>query len=127
MKTVNDFKIINEVAVLDGVAFAEEAKVVDEFLRDNIKIEYVSVISKDKRYFELKNSKLILTKEQKFINPYYLCEDKALNDLKPYNKKDLLLESSSLEELQQRIKHLENSKIKLIEMLEALLVVLKNN
>jgi len=56
MKTINDFKIIDGVAVLKGVAYAEEAKVVDEFLKSNPNIRYASIHTKDNRYFELKDN-----------------------------------------------------------------------
>ena len=79
MKTINDFKVINEVAILEGVAYAEEAKVVDDYLKANNQVNQVSVISKDGRNFELKNGKLVLSNGQVFLNPYFHKEIKALN------------------------------------------------
>lgn len=74
MKTINDFKIIDGVAVLEGVAFVLEAKVVDEFLSKNPNIARASVIAKDGRYFELKEGRLVQTKERTFPNPYFVGE-----------------------------------------------------
>ena len=71
MKNINDFKIINNVAVLEGVAYLEEAKVVDSFLRLNPQIQYARVVTKDNCYFCLEQGKLMSTKEQNFLNPYY--------------------------------------------------------
>ena len=72
MKSIQDFKIVNGVAILEGIAYAEEAKAVDDFLKTNKEIKYASVFTKDKRYFELKNDKLVLSKEEQFINPYFV-------------------------------------------------------
>lgn len=79
MKTINDFKVVNGVAILEGVAYAEEAKVVDEFLKVNNQINQVSIISKDGRNFELKNGKLVLSNGQSFINPYFNKEINTIN------------------------------------------------
>ena len=79
MKTINDFKLVNGVAILEGVAYAEEAKVVDDYLKANNQIKSVSVISKDGRNFELRNGKLVLSNGQNFSNPYYT---KYINEIK---------------------------------------------
>lgn len=71
MKTSNDFYIKDNTAILEGVTYAEESKVVLEYLKNNPQIKYVAVISKDGRRFELKNERLVFTKEETFINPYY--------------------------------------------------------
>ena len=76
MKTINDFKLINGVAVLEGVSYAEEAKVVEEYLKNNNNIEKASVIAKDGRRFELKDGRLVLSSEPTFLNPYYTIEKK---------------------------------------------------
>src|SRR5690554_2347589 len=71
MKTVNDFEVINGVAHLSGVAYAEEALVVKEFLKDNPNIKYASIVTRDNRHFELKDNRLVFSREERFINPYY--------------------------------------------------------
>jgi len=101
MKTVDDFKIINNVAILEGVSYLEEVRVVDTFLHLNPQIQYASVITKDNRYFCLEQGKLVSTKEQTFLNPYYQ-EKEAFN-------------SSNLE---ARVAYLEKTLVKLQEALK---------
>lgn len=71
MKKTSDFIIRNSIAILEGVAYIEEVKVVDDFLRNHPEIKYASVVTDDKRHFELADGKLKLTKEETFLNPYY--------------------------------------------------------
>lgn len=71
MKKTDDFKIIDGIAVLEGISYKEEAMIVDEFLKNNPDIINVSLKTKDNRYFELNNGKLILSNKTKFCNPYY--------------------------------------------------------
>jgi len=101
MKTVNDFKIIDGVAILEGVAYAEEAKVVDEFLKNNPNIKYASVYTFDNRYFELKNGRLLSTNEKTFINPYYVVSDYEKVDNKDFlgnlSNHDLMTKINDLE------------------------------
>lgn len=89
MKTVTDFKIIDGIATLEGVAFSEEASVVDYFLKNNNRIQKASVISIDGRSFELREGKLVLSIDKTFFNPYYTNEiiTNNLND----EKKDMNL------------------------------------
>ena len=81
MKKTSDFIIRNSIAILEGVAYIEEVKVVDDFLRNHPEIKYASVVTDDKRHFELADGKLKLTKEETFINPYY-------ENLYAYKKKE---------------------------------------
>jgi len=78
MKTIKDFKIIDGIAVLEGVSYAEEAKVVDEFLKNNPNVRYASIYTKDNRYFELKENNLFFTKEKTFENPYYDSKEETI-------------------------------------------------
>lgn len=71
MKSVQDFKIINQVAVLEGVAYQEEAKVVVEYLSTHPDIKNVCIQSHDGRYFKLVKNQLVLTTEEVCLNPYY--------------------------------------------------------
>lgn len=71
MKKIEDFIIINDTAELVGIAYREEAVIVDEFLRNNPNIKNVSLRTNDNRNFELINGKLVFTKSNTFINPYY--------------------------------------------------------
>ena len=104
MKTVNDFKIIDNVATLEGIAYAEETKVVEEFLKNNINIKYASVFTKDNRYFELVSGKLLFTKEKMFINPYYNDNEEI--------EKQTTLQKGNLENritcMEDKISNLEN-------------------
>ena len=81
MKTINDFKIIDGVAVLEGVAFVLEAKVVDEFLSKNPNIARASVIAKDGRYFELKEGASRADEGKDFPQPVF-CRGKRSNGSK---------------------------------------------
>lgn len=71
MKKIEDFKIINNTAILEGIAYREEAMIVDEFLKNNQNIQYVSLKTNDNRSFELIKGKLIPSINSTFINPYY--------------------------------------------------------
>lgn len=71
MKSVHDFKIINQVAVLEGVAYQEEAKVVVEYLSTHPDIERVCIQSHDGRYFKLAKNQLVLSTEEVSLNPYF--------------------------------------------------------
>ena len=71
MKTKDDFVIEKGIAFLKGISFAEEAKVVYDFLKVNQDIEYASVVTNDNRYFELKGEKLVRTDNTSFKNPFY--------------------------------------------------------
>lgn len=71
MKKIEDFKIINDTAILEGIAFKDEAIIVDDFLKNNSNIKNVSLKTSDNRYFELVNKKLILSSTTTFINPYF--------------------------------------------------------
>ena len=79
MKTISDFKVVNNIALLEGVAYAEEAKVVEDYLKNNNHINQVSIVSNDGRNFELKNGKLVLSSVQTFLNPYFIKEIPAIN------------------------------------------------
>jgi|SRR5690554_1806913 len=115
MKTIDDFKIIDGVAILSDVKYAEEAKVVDVFLKNNPKIKYGSVYTKDNKNYELKDGRLLFTKEKRFINPYYQKGVEDVNipmniytksqDVLPLNNFDKPNESKDLE---KRIIFLEN-------------------
>ncbi|HEY8364062.1 MAG TPA: hypothetical protein VIK84_00700 [Haloplasmataceae bacterium] len=117
MKTINDFKIIDGVAILEGVAYAEEAKVVDEYLKNNPNIKYASVYTFDNRYFELKNGRLLSTNEKTFVNPYYevsndtiIFENNGI-DLHELERRILAIESALLvlyKELQSYIDKMTN-------------------
>lgn len=111
MKTINDFKLIDGIAVLEGVAYIDEAKVVDEFLKNNSKIKYAKVVSKDNRHFKLDNNRLVITEEEKFLNPYY----------KNTNEFNSILNSTNNEKiyksLEERVKDLEDKQEKLIQTL----------
>ncbi|MFA7689192.1 MAG: hypothetical protein WCX96_03805 [Bacilli bacterium] len=119
MKTINDFKIINGVAVLEGISYADEAKVVDEYLKQNTNVLYVCVMTKDGRYFVLKNDKLIYSNEKTFTNPYY-CEDSILKK----TKKELEPLKDNL--LEDRVLVIENSLARLNEGFSKLLLAIKN-
>lgn len=133
MKTINDFKIIDGVAVLEGVAYAEEAKVVDEFLKSNSNVKYASVYTKDNRHFELKDNKLFFTKKDKFLNPYYsqgnddtnlliekYVKSSNLSTLKKSNK------VNSLKELEKKILFLENEIYEYKNILNEILTFINN-
>lgn len=75
MKSINDFKIIDGIAILKGISFVEEQKIVDEFLKEHQYIQYAKVVSEDNRFFKLQNNRLILSSEETFINPYYNNEN----------------------------------------------------
>lgn len=127
MKTINDFIIIDEVAVLKDVSYAEEAKIVDEYLKLNKHIKYASVITKDSRYFELKNEKLINSKEDKFINPYFekvdrkAIENKGIVNIENIDGKYLDI----INALDKRISALELDKKMVIDCIAQLLAKLK--
>ena len=79
MKTTNDFKVLDRVAYLKGISYAEEVRVVDKFLKENPDIKFASVQTMDNRYFELKDNKLVYTMEEKFLNPYFVEEKEIEN------------------------------------------------
>lgn len=114
MKTINDFIIEDEIAKLNGVSYSEEAKVVDEFLRMNPNIKYVSVKSKDGRSFKLNNERLQITNEDTFINPYY-------QDVKVLNSISTIEESINLE---AKVSILEEKIIKLEKFFKGLMALL---
>lgn len=130
MKTINDFKIINEVAVLDGVAYAEEAKIVEEYLINNKEVKYVSVLSKDGRYFELKNCKLVLSNEERFINPYFIKKSNLICDeldskVSKQKKLEPILNVSNIE-LDQKFYYLEERLGKLYSLMNEITKLLKS-
>lgn len=122
MKTTNDFKIIDGIAVLEGISYKEEAIVVDEFLKNNSNIIYVSLKTKDNRFFELNNGKLILSKNTKFINPYSnlkFSEDNINDDVNLKMADDL---NRKIEEMKTEIT---NYNTKINALLNKILEVLK--
>ena len=98
MKKIEDFKIINDTAELVGIAYREEAVIVDDFLRNNPTVTNVSLKTSDNRNFELVNGKLVFTKNNTFINPYfqYNNENKnVMNKLEVMEDKSIKLEPNS--------------------------------
>jgi hypothetical protein len=115
VKTIQDFKIEKGVAILEGVTYAEEAKIVDEYLRNNKKISFVSVLTKDGRNFELREGKLLLSNKKTFINPYFTQERNEARDVSEKYTNSSYLSSltksnytEELEKLEQRVKALED-------------------
>ena len=72
MKTVNDFYIQDGIAILDGVKYKEEAKVVEEYLRSNPFIKHVKITSQDGVSYELLDSKLVKSEKKVNLNPFYM-------------------------------------------------------
>jgi hypothetical protein len=128
MKTIKDFKIKGEAAILEGISYANEAIVVEDFLKANPTIKYVKVVTKDNRNFELKDSKLVFTKEEQFINPYYvninpINNDKVINnDTNVINNRD---KENNLN-IEDRIKCLEDKSLKYEKMLKEVAIVLSS-
>jgi hypothetical protein len=119
MKTVNDFNIKDGVVVLEGVAYAEEARVVDEFLKVHTEIKLASVFTNDQRSFRLDNGKLVLTNDKTFINPYFdLTTEDSKSILYPHTEKT---DSSNLE---QRIIALEKDLLEYESLLKSILSLL---
>lgn len=103
MKTIDDFKVIDGVAVLEGVMLASEASIVKDFLINHKEIKYASVYTNDKRYFKLENDRLISSHERTFENPYYIepivveeKEPQSIDKLKELEERISILESKLL-------------------------------
>lgn len=120
MKTIEDFEIIDGIAILKDVAYAEEANVVDEFLKNNKDVKFVSVLTKNGCHFELKNRKFVFSKEGKFLNPYFIEDRILINEGKEEVKKNNLepLFNVSIYELDQKIFYLEEKMDKLNSLLK---------
>ena len=71
INAINDLSFKNDTAYLFIDSYLFDERLIDDFLRLNKNIKYVSISSSDKRYFELENQKLKPTKNSKFLNPYY--------------------------------------------------------
>lgn len=71
MKKENDFINVGGTATLNGLSYAEEAKIVDIYLKKNSDICNVCLTTNDGRFLELKNGRFVLTDKSTFINPYY--------------------------------------------------------
>jgi len=130
MKTIKDFKVVNGVATLEGVAYAEEAKVVDEFLKANDQIKQVSIISKDGRNFELKNKKLVLSNEQYFLNPYLIKEIKDDNQETVeniLNKNNIDNRIMNIHEIEQQLKILDNKVNEINSLIKQISQLLNTN
>ena len=112
MKRKEDFKVMGEVAVLEGVSYQEEAKIVEEYLKEHEEIRYVRVVTKDGRGYELKDSSLIRTQEDRFINPYYREE----------RKQEEVIEEKRQEEV---IRKEDKTKESIIKKLEEIITILK--
>src|SRR5690606_9761516 len=124
MKTKNDFIIENNKAILVGVSYAEEAKVVDEFLNENQGIKYVQIVTKDGRNFKLSNGKLIFTKEESFINPYYIDENKKSDN--PSNIKCEMNDGLENSSNQDRLLLLERRLVRLEDRIDNIIKTLKD-
>ena len=115
MKTIQDFKIEKGVAILEGVTYAEEAKVVDKYLQNNKKIPFAAVLTKDGRNFELRDGKLVLSNKKAFANPYFTQDRNEENIVLEKYSNSLYLSSlnkvsnvEKIDKLEMRIKALED-------------------
>lgn len=142
MKTKEDIIILNGVATLNGVSYVQEAKVLNNFLEENPNIEYASIQTKDSRYFEIINGKLIKSENNKFRNPFFVvinnneCLLKQVqekhynqntNEKQSYIKEETIVENNNDEiNVSQKLKTIENRLIKLENVLMNIESIFKN-
>jgi hypothetical protein len=117
LKTIEDIKVVNGIAVLEGVSFAEEANVVDMFLKTHTKIKYASVVTNDQRSFALINGKLTLSKDKTFVNPYYVEKSIEIESKKELPELNNVQSHMMNKNLEQRVEELEEKVSKLCNLL----------